>query len=135
MASQIVWFDAFTTNVDRTPRNPNLLVWHRQTWLIDHGAALYQHHSDRDLAGRARETFPLIADHVLLPLADSLDEADALMMEALDEAVVESAIDLVPDDWLGAEPETARAAYLEYLCGRLAAPRGFVDEAEAARGA
>jgi len=134
-ASEIVWFDAFTTNVDRTPRNPNLLVWHRQTWLIDHGAALYQHHSDRDLVGRAREPFPLIADHVLLPLATSLGEADARLSVALDRSSVMAAAGLVPDEWLGPEPEAARAAYVEYLCGRLAGPRDFVAEAEAARGA
>ena len=133
-ASEIVWFDAFTTNVDRTPRNPNLLVWHRQTWLIDHGAALYQHHSDRDLVGRAREPFPLIAEHVLLPLASSLADADERMSEVLDEAAVAAAAGLVPDEWLGLEPAAARGRYVEYLCGRLASPRGFVDEAEAARG-
>jgi hypothetical protein len=134
-ASEVVWFDAFTTNVDRSPRNPNLLVWHRQTWLIDHGAAMYQHHSDRDLVGRAREPFPLIADHVLLPLADSLPEADERMSDVFDEATVAAAAELVPDDWLGSEPSVARGRYVEYLCERLAAPRGFVYEAEAARGA
>lgn len=133
-ASEIVWFDAFTTNVDRTPRNPNMLVWHRQTWLIDHGAALYQHHSDRDLAGRAREPFPLIADHVLLPLACALEEADARMAAMLDGSVVAGATELVPDEWLGEDPQAARRAYVDYLCARLAAPRGFVGEAEAARG-
>jgi hypothetical protein len=134
-ASEIVWFDAFTTNVDRTPRNPNLLVWHRRTWLIDHGAALYQHHSDRDLIGRAQEPFPLIAEHVLLPLAASLGEADERMAAALDEAAVEAAVALVPDDWLGETAAAARAAYVEYLSARLSGPRGFVSEAEAARGA
>jgi hypothetical protein len=133
-ASEIVWFDAFTTNVDRTPRNPNLLVWHRQTWLIDHGAALYQHHSDRDLVGRAREPFPLIADHVLLPLASSLDQADARMSAVLDASAMAAAAALVPDDWLGDDPAAARAEYVDYLCARLAPPRGFVAEAEAARG-
>ena len=80
-----------------------MLVWHRRTWLIDHGAALYQHHSDRDLVGRAREAFPLIADHVLLPLADSLSEADERMSDVLDEPAVAAAAELVPDDWLGSE--------------------------------
>lgn len=134
-ASEIVWFDAFTTNVDRTPRNPNLLVWHRQTWLIDHGAALYQHHSDRDLRGRAREAFPLIADHVLLPLASSLDEADARMSAVLDDGAIAAAAALVPDEWLGPDPAAARREYVDYFCARLTAPRGFVEEAEAARGA
>ncbi|MGH2863094.1 MAG: HipA family kinase [Solirubrobacteraceae bacterium] len=134
-ASEIVWLDALTTNVDRTARNPNLLVWHRQTWLIDHGAALYQHHSDRDLMARAREPFPLIAEHVLLPLASQLRPADERMAAVLDTDAVAAAVGLVPDDWLGADPAAARAAYVAYLGARLQAPRGFVDDAEAARGA
>jgi hypothetical protein len=133
-ASEVVWLDAFTTNVDRTPRNPNLLVWHRQTWLIDHGAALYQQHSDRDLVARAREPFPLIGEHVLLPLASRLRAADERMAAVLDPAAVAAAVALVPDDWLGPEPAGARDRYVEYLCARLAAPRGFVDESELARG-
>jgi hypothetical protein len=134
-ASEIVWFDAFTTNVDRTPRNPNLLVWHRETWMIDHGAALYQHHSDRNLVARASEPFPLIAEHVLLPLASELRAADARMQAVFSRAAVAAAVALVPGDWLGADPDAVRASYVEYLCARLMAPRGFVDEAEAVRGA
>ncbi|MGH2860512.1 MAG: HipA family kinase [Solirubrobacteraceae bacterium] len=132
-ASEIVWFDAFTTNVDRTPRNPNMLVWHRETWLIDHGAALYQHHTGRDLVARAREPFPLIAEHVLLPLAGSLKQADAPMSARLDRDAVAGAVALVPDGWLGSSPDAARDEYVAYLCARLAAPRVFVAEAEAAR--
>ena len=131
-ASEIVWLDAFATNVDRTPRNPNLLVWHRDTWLIDHGAALYQHHSDRDLVGRAREPFPLIADHVLLPLATELRAADERLAAALTPDAVAAVVELVPDDWLGDDPAAARAEYMAYLCARLQAPRSFVDEAEGA---
>jgi hypothetical protein len=132
-ASEIVWFDAFTTNVDRTARNPNMLVWHRETWLIDHGAALYQHHSDRDLVGRAGEGFPLIADHVLLPLASELRTADDRLAAVFDRETISAAVGLVPDDWLGAEPTSARASYVEYLWARVTGPRGFVSEAEAAR--
>jgi hypothetical protein len=134
-ASEVVWLDAFTTNVDRTARNPNLLVWHRRTWLIDHGAALYQHHSDRDLVTRAREPFPLIAEHVLLPLASELPAADARLAGVLDAEAVSAAVALVPDDWLGPDPGAARAGYVAYLCARLQAPRAFVREAEVARGA
>ena len=134
-ASEIVWLDAFTTNVDRTPRNPNLLVWHRQTWLIDHGAALYQHHSDRDLVARAHEPFPLIADHVLLPLASELQAVDGRLTAVLDRRAITAAVELVPDDWLGGEPDAARAEYVAYFCARLEAPRAFVEETEAARGA
>jgi hypothetical protein len=134
-ASEIVWFDAFTTNVDRTPRNPNMLVWHRATWLIDHGAALYQHHSDRDLVGRAREPFPLIAEHVLLPLAGELGAADARLAELFDRATITAAVALVPDEWITPEPDAARARYVDYLCDRLVAPRVFATEAEAAHAA
>lgn len=132
-ASEIVWFDALSTNVDRTPRNPNLLVWHRQVWLIDHGAALYQHHSYRDLVARAREPFPLIADHVLLPLASRLSEVDERMAQRLDHSVIHDAVALVPDAWLGADPAGDRASYIEYFGERLVAPRAFVVEAETAR--
>lgn len=134
-ASEIVWLDALTTNVDRTARNPNLLVWHRETWLIDHGASLYQHHSDRDLVGRAHEPFPLIAEHVLLPLAGDLRAVDGRLASVLSRDAVAAAVGLVPEEWLGPDTPSARAAYVEYFCARLAAPRAFVDEAEAARGA
>ena len=132
-ASEIVWFDALTTNVDRTPRNPNLLVWHRQVWLIDHGAALYQHHSDRDLIARAREAFPLIADHVLLPMATEIAAVDGRLSAVLDQSVLERAVSLVPDEWLGADPAADRARYVRYFTERLLGPRVFAVEAEAAR--
>lgn len=128
-ASQVVWFDALTTNVDRTPRNPNLLIWHGRTWLIDHGAALYQHHADRDLVARAREAFPLIADHVLLPQASSLAAADEVLAPRLGAAEIEAALAEVPDDWLGQEPDSRRRMYREYLLARLEAPRRFAEEA------
>jgi hypothetical protein len=134
-ASEIVWFDALTTNVDRTPRNPNLLVWHRETWLIDHGAALYQHHSDRDLVARADDPFPMIADHVLLPLAAELPAADARLSALFTAEVVAAAVELVPGEWLGDDPDRLRAGYRDYFRARLAQPRVFLDEAEAARGA
>jgi hypothetical protein len=131
-ASEIVWFDALTTNVDRTPRKPNLLVWHRETWLIDHGAALYQHHSDRDLVSRADEPFPLIADHVLLPLASELPAADARLGAVFTDGVIAAAVDLVPGEWLGDDAEALRAAYRDYFHARLAEPRVFFAEALAA---
>ena len=134
-ASEIVWFDAFTTNVDRTPRNPNLLVWHGQTWLIDHGAALYQHHSDRDLVARAREAFPLIADHVLLPLASELPAADARLAAMLDAMRSRRPWLRCRMTGLARTRRLPARAYVDYLSARLAAPRGFVAEAEAARGA
>jgi hypothetical protein len=135
-ASELVWFDALTTNVDRTPRNPNLLVWHDRTWLIDHGAALYRHHAGGDLVARAREPFPLIADHVLLPAAADLAAADDRLAPRLTEERIVEIVGRVPDDWLGTdEPAAARRMYVDYLLARLQAPRTFVAEAEHARGA
>lgn len=126
-AADVVWFDALTTNVDRTPRNPNLIVWHGRWWLIDHGAALYRQHGGRGLAGTAREPFPVIKDHVLLPAAGPIGEADdRLAGPALDAAL--AAIDLIPPDW-----EADRAEIQEYFRRRLESPRTFVEEAENAR--
>jgi hypothetical protein len=126
-AAQIVWLDALVTNVDRTPRNPNLLVWHGRLWLIDHGAALYFHHRDWNPEADVARAFPAIADHVLLPLASSIVEADSLVAERLSAAALRDAVSLVPAEW--ADPE----AYVDDLTRRLAAPRGFAAEAERAR--
>src|SRR5262249_38227269 len=128
-------FDALMTNVDRTPRNPNLLSWHGRTWLIDHGAALYQRHSDRDFVARAREPFPMIADHVLLSVAGPITAADERLAPALTEARTDEALAAVPDAWLGEEPQSERRLYRRFLLDRLQPPRGFVEEAEGARGA
>jgi len=138
LASAIVWFDAFVTNVDRTPRNTNMLVWHRKLWLIDHGSTLYFHHSWENYLGRSRAPFPLIRDHVLLPKAGALAEADAELSRRLTPEVIREVVGLVPDEWLGAEPQIGgaaeqRTAYAEYLLRRLAPPRNFVEEAEDAR--
>jgi len=135
-AADVVWFDALTTNVDRTVRNPNLLVWHGRTWLIDHGAALYLHHSPGDLVARARRPFPALRDHVLLPAAAPLAEADARLAPRLHRTALEGVLAGVPDAWLEDRggPEARRAEYVDYLCARLEGPRGWVDEAEEARG-
>ena len=125
LASEIVWFDALTANVDRTPRNPNLLLWHKQLYLIDHGAALYFHHDWDRFLSRSRDPFPAIRDHVLLPFAGGLREADAALALRLDEALVRQIVALVPDDWL----EGARDHYREFLWQRLQPPRAFVEEA------
>jgi hypothetical protein len=125
-----VWLDALATNVDRTARNPNLLLWHDRLWLIDHGAALYLQHGGLDPAAHAARPFAQIADHVLLPRAGSIVEADARMRARIDRAVVERAVALVPEEWLHAAD--AADVYVEYLSGRLAAG-GFVEEAERAR--
>ncbi len=139
LAADVVWFDALVTNVDRTARNPNLLVWHDRLWLIDHGAALYLHHGTWRLAELARRPFPAIADHVLLPFAGPIGEADERLAPRLDREGLEEIVGLVPDAWLGGDgedgaPGERRSAYVEYLERRLTAPREFAREAEDARG-
>ena len=144
LAADVVWLDAFTTNIDRTPRNPNLLVWNRRLWLIDHGAALYFHHNwDGMDATRIQNPFAPIADHVLLPAAGDLRAADARLTGALDADVLRGILALLPEELLMDAPEgtappfpTAeanRAAYLEVLTGRLTGPRAFLDTALAAQ--
>ncbi len=127
LAAEIVWLDALATNVDRTPRNPNLLVWHERLWLIDHGAALYLQHgglSDAD----PRRAFPLIAEHVLLARAGSILDAHARLAPRLDRLLIEAALALVPDEWFAADgPE----AYADYLTAR--AHGDFAQEAERVR--
>jgi hypothetical protein len=130
LAADIVWLDALATNVDRSPQNPNLLVWHGRLWLIDHGAALYLQHAWEDPPADAERPFPVIRNHVLLPCAGDITAADARMAPRLDRPTVERVLAEVPDEWFA--PRT-RAEYAEYLCRRLAAPRGFVAEAEEAR--
>jgi hypothetical protein len=133
IAADVVWLDALSANVDRTPRNPNMLIWHERLWLIDHGAALYRHHAPTWPAGAATAAFPLIADHVLLPFAGSILDADARLAPRLDAATIEQIVASVPDDWLGDDPVAARAAYVDHLLDRLRPPRAFAAEAEEAR--
>jgi hypothetical protein len=134
LAAGVVWLDALLANVDRTPRNPNMLVWHGRLWLIDHGAALYRHHAPSWPEGAAEARFPQIADHVLLPFAGSILEADARLAPLLGDDVLADSVAGVPDEWLGRDPEAERAAYVTHLRERLAAPRAFAAEAEEARG-
>ena len=135
LASSVVWLDALVSNVDRTARNPNLLMWHRQLWLIDHGAAFYFHHGGADFAARARDPFPLIKEHVLLPWATMLREVEAGLAARVSPEVVNAIVAQVPDAWLGRDAPDAdvaarrRDAYASYLNARLAAPRAFVEEA------
>ena len=138
LASAIVWFDAYTTNVDRTARNTNMLVWHKRLWLIDHGAALYMHHNWGDVAAMSRRPFAPIKEHVLLPLAEALAEADAAARHALSRAALAEIVAAIPDTWLDGEATFAthaahRAAYLAYLTQRLEASLIFVEEALHAR--
>jgi hypothetical protein len=135
LAAAVVWFDALISNVDRTPRNPNLLRWHRALYLIDHGAALYFHHdwpkTAEDHRARSRSPFAMIRNHVLLPLAGDLRVADAALAPRITDAALHGIVAEVPDDWLvGPEsPDAMRRGYVEHLRSRLTAPRLFVEEA------
>jgi len=133
LASAIVWFDAFVMNVDRTARNTNLLVWHRQLTLIDHGAALYLHHDWETAAERATSRFPAIKDHVLLPVATQLADVDERLSGLVTRALLESLVEALPADWLQ-DPffdsaDANRAGYVDLLLRRLAGRAGFVGEA------
>lgn len=139
LASRIVWFDAFVRNVDRTARNTNLLIWHRQLWMIDHGASLYFHHGWDGSTGGAGNPFPMIRDHVLLPWATQLEQAGAELPARLDRETITDIVAAVPDAWLQgsdafAEPAQQREAYVEYLHRRLQKQAAFVREAIDARG-
>jgi len=128
LAAGIVWLDALVTNVDRTARNPNLLWWHRRLWLIDHGASLYWHHAEG--APDAASRFPAIREHVLLPYAASIREADERLAPEVTPALLAALAAAVPAVWLdGEDPQ----AYADYLRRRLEPPRAFVEEAEGAR--
>jgi hypothetical protein len=138
LASSIVWLDAYASNVDRTARNANMLMWHRRLWLIDHGAALYFHHGWGDGADRSASPFAAIKDHVLLKFASALDEADAEMTSRITPALIRDIVDLVPDAWLASDKAFAsaalvREAYVQHLSRRLQAPRAFLEEARRAR--
>lgn len=134
LASSIVWFDAFITNVDRTVRNPNLLIWHKQLWLIDNGASLYFHYSWDDYLTRSCGAFPQIKNHVLLPIAHAIREVDAALAVLLTPELIADIVYRIPEAWLDptagfATPDEHRAAYAAYLLHRLKAPRAFVEEA------
>lgn len=138
LASLVVWFDAYVTNVDRTPRNVNLLLWQNGLWLIDHGAALYFHHDWNGYLERSLSPFPLVKDHVLLRFARELTEADEAGRAWLNASILEDVVGLIPTAWLGDEPQFAspsehRQAYAEYLRRRLEASSVFVEEARRAR--
>ena len=126
LAAEVVWLDALVMNVDRTPRNPNLLVWHGRLWLIDFGAALYVQHGTDDLAAESGRSFAPIREHVLLPHAASVLEADERLAPRVPD--LDALAASVPSEWIG-DP----APYAEFLRRRLTAPRAFAEEAERAR--
>lgn len=138
LSSQIVWLDALLTNVDRTCRNTNMLLWHRELWLIDHGASLYFHHSWGDWQQKAFSPFSMIKSHVLLPHATLLEQVDAAYRLILTEDRINNIVALLPDAWLNTESIFAsatehRQAYAQYLNTRIAHSHIFVKEAQHAR--
>jgi hypothetical protein len=138
LASAVVWTDAYLSNVDRTARNSNLLLWQGDLVLIDHGSALYWHHDWDPGRDRTADPFPFIRDHVLLRWADGLEEADAVLRGVLDEGVLAAVVEQLPDEWLAGEapfptPAQHRSAYLEYLRSRRDRSSAFLKEAIDAR--
>jgi hypothetical protein len=138
IASSIVWFDAFITNVDRTAKNANLLVWHKELWLIDHGASLYFHHGWTDYLQRAKTPFPAIKDHVLLPWATKLPEVAETLRAQITPELIDSVLAAVPAAWFGVDvpfptPADHRQAYRDYFQARVQAAPDFVAEAVRAR--
>jgi hypothetical protein len=136
MASQIVWLDCLITNVDRTARNTNMLMWQKELWLIDHGAALYFHHAGDNWAQKAEKPFVQVKDHVLLPWATRLDEVDRLNHALLTAEKLQSIAGLIPAEWLATDGETVqnnRHQYVHFLTARLQASAQFVKEAQHAR--
>lgn len=137
-ASQIVWMDALLTNVDRTTRNTNMLMWHKELWLIDHGASLYFHHTWTGWEKYALSPFTQVKDHVLLPYASLLDEVDAEYKKILIPEKITEIVNLLPDDWLHWEgsdesPQSIRQVYTDFLNERIKNSEIFINEAKNAR--
>lgn len=137
-ASQIVWMDAFLTNVDRTVRNTNMLMWHKELWLIDHGASLYFHHSWVNWEKYALSPFPQIKDHVMLPYASELDKVYSQFKEILTPTKVAEIVNQLPDDWLhwggsDEQPKDIKKVYTDFLAERLNHSEIFAKEAQNAR--
>lgn len=136
LASRIVWFDSFITNVDRTARNSNMLMWHRELWLIDHGAALYFQHSWDYWEEQSLKPFSQIRDHVLLPWATDVARAARHLKEQLSVSVFREIVTAIPDRWLeteGSPNDERRRIYVEYLKRRFENSEDFLQEAERAR--
>ena len=138
LASKIVWLDAFITNMDRTFRNTNMLIWNKELWLIDHGACLYFHHSGTDWETSAKSPFGLVKSHVLLPQATLLNEVDQSIKQVLTEEKLKEIVNLIPDEWLiwddtNKTPEELKNMYLQFLVTRLNNSEIFVNEAKYAR--
>jgi len=138
LASQIVWMDALLTNVDRTVRNTNMLIWKKELWLIDHGAALYFHHSGGDWKEQALRPFVQVKDHVLLPFAGELETVDSAFRSLLTPQKIQSVTALIPDEWLeentfDVTAEAMRHIYTQFLITRIQSSAIFVNEAQHAK--
>jgi hypothetical protein len=137
LASKIVWLDCLLTNVDRSYRNTNMLMWNKELWLIDHGASLYFHHSWKGWQEHAVKPFTQVKDHVLLRQASELEQADELMRQLITPAKIASIISLIPAGWLQhafeETPEAVRQVYTDYLTTRIESSKTFVNEAIDAR--
>lgn len=138
LASKIVWLDAFITNIDRTNKNTNMLMWHKELWLIDHGASLYFHHSWNNWEAHAKSAFELIKDHVLLPQATLLEQVSIDFKILLTEEKLHRIVALIPDEWLQWEdtdltPDAIREIYNRFLNMRLYHTDIFVKQAQDAR--
>lgn len=138
LASSIVWFDAYIMNVDRSPRNTNMLFWHKRLMLIDHGASLYFHHNTADYRSRSASPFAPIKDHVLLRRASAIEEADAALKKIVTPELIRKIVALIPSSWLDHDPlfadrEARREAYQAFLLDRLASSHSFVEEVNRAR--
>ncbi|PWN62056.1 HipA family kinase [Chryseobacterium oncorhynchi] len=139
LASKIVWLDAFITNIDRTFRNTNMLMWHKELWIIDNGASFYFHHSWQNFDAAAKTPFKYVKDHVLLPKAKMLDEADKFAHEVLNDTLFRDIVNSIPEDWLqwndaDETPDEIREIYFQFLKTRLENSSIFVNEAKNARG-
>ena len=141
LAAYIVWFDALVTNTDRSPRNPNILSWHKRLWLIDHGASLFIHHTWHEPDAHARRPLATISQHILLPYAGPIGEAHDRLAPLVTGELLRTIAALVPDAWLEptgpaaaiGEPDAQRAAYARYLLTRVAARAAIVDSVEGVR--
>ncbi len=138
LASRLVWLDAFITNVDRTFRNTNLLVWNKELWLIDHGASFLFHHNWTNWEKHANGPFPTIKNHVLLPFASALEEVNGELKSMISHEQIRALVNAIPDEWLIASgdeetPAEARTVYANFLSQRLIYSKEFVKEAQDAR--
>ena len=134
-ASRIVWFDAFIENIDRSRQNPNMMIWNNELWLIDHGSSFYYHHADKSPEIAAADPFPYIKNHVLLPYASEIVQADKLMRQAITPRTLNKIVDLLPDEWLevpeygGKNAREIKEEYKTFLNQRLKSSAGFVEQA------